>query len=98
MPKANRPTINPLPATWRARIAAQPARMIPGYWNTLELAELLGVTRNAVCMQVLRGAITPIPSRHSVRINFFTDEEVVRYLTREVKMGRPPKSEIGERK
>lgn len=65
-------------------------RSLPGYWSTGELRQLLNVTPEGISMQVGRGRLSPIRRKQGQEY-LFTDKEVIRYLTRPVKLGRPPK-------
>jgi len=63
-------------------------RSLPGYWSTRELSQLLKVCREAIAMQVSRSQLNPVRRKQGQEY-LFSDDEVIRYLTRTVKLGRP---------
>lgn len=70
-----------LPEGIRRKVEEQPPRLLAGYWNTRELANLLGIGTWSVAMQMRRGLIEPVERKQGQQC-IFTDEAVVAYLTR----------------
>ena len=69
-------------------------RMFAGYWSTMELAGLLGVSAGVVNMHVSRGKLTPVRRLHG-QTSMFSDGEVWKYLNSPPgKRGRPRKAEM----
>jgi predicted transcriptional regulator len=62
-------------------------RRLKGYWSVGELARFLGVSRTAILMQVNRGKIDPIDGDAGQPV-YFTDDEVIRYVTEPYGGGR----------
>ncbi len=66
-------------------------RMLAGYWTTKEIAGFLGISSDAINMQVHRGKLKPMRNVHG-QTGIFSDEEVRRYMESPGKKGRPRKA------
>ena len=75
------------PEDWPARIKASPPRIIAGYWTTRELSQMSGVSKTAILMHVHRGTLKAI-RQGQPQTNFYTDDEVLRWLTNRVYRGQ----------